>query len=560
MFNASPKRSPDARIYFEPAADDRRAPLAAAAFIGVLAGGVIAAMTILPTFAAKRANLADAATVALAPTAIAQSHEPADTLAPISREDQVDDAPAYDVALGDLPKLKPERHAPADVALAAADVADIAPRVPNHAAPIHATPVVDAAVDVAATPLAVALARYVDAPGETTTLALARGETLAGALARAGVDGGDLHAAVSALAGTADLRRLRAGQEFTLTAAAPFQTLFQEASAPAPASARLIKLGYRPDPANEIFVQRSNDAYAAEKRALALTTERVALRGRIDGSLYAAAKAAGAPDRSIVDIADMFAYDVDFQRDVRRGDEFEAVVELKYDEDGRLADVGDVLFARLKWRGGQKEKGYYRFAGDNSGRKPDYFDADGRSAKRLLMKTPISGARLSSGFGTRKHPILGYRKAHRGVDFAARSGTPIYAAGDGVVERANRYGSFGNYVRIRHANGYKTAYAHLKGFKRGIRAGARVEQGDVIGYVGTTGRSTGPHLHYEVHLNGQRVNPQRLKIATGRSLTGDELADFKAARDLIDVARAGDAPSPVLAEEAAEPRNAPEAL
>lgn len=153
------------------------------------------------------------------------------------------------------------------------------------------------------------------------------------------------------------------------------------------------------------------------------------------------------------------------------------------------------------------------------------------------MKTPIDGARLSSGFGTRKHPILGYAKAHKGVDFAAPRGTPVKAAGDGVVERASPYGSFGNYVKIRHANGYETAYAHLNGFAKGMRAGKRVDQGDIIAYVGTTGRSTGPHLHYEVHYKGQAVNPQKLKIATGVSLTGSDLARFKAERDRIDSMR-----------------------
>ena len=154
------------------------------------------------------------------------------------------------------------------------------------------------------------------------------------------------------------------------------------------------------------------------------------------------------------------------------------------------------------------------------------------------MKTPIDGARLSSGFGTRKHPILGYRRAHKGVDFAAPRGTPVKAAGDGVIVRANRYGSFGNYVKIRHANGYETAYAHLNGFARGIRSGKRVRQGDIIAYVGTTGRSTGPHLHYEVHLRGTAVNPQRLKIdTTGKTLEGVALTQFREEKARIDAMR-----------------------
>ncbi len=201
-----------------------------------------------------------------------------------------------------------------------------------------------------------------------------------------------------------------------------------------------------------------------------------------------------------------------------------------------MAAGGEIVFARLNWRGKSREKGYYRFEEEEG--RADFYDAAGQSAKRLLMKTPIDGARLSSRFGTRRHPILGYRRAHKGVDFAAPRGTPIKAAGDGVVERADRYGSFGNYIRIRHANGYKTAYAHLNGFRKGIRKGKRVRQGDTIGYVGTTGRSTGPHLHYEVHLRGKAVNPQKLKIATGKQLTGAALDRFKLERDRIDLLRA----------------------
>lgn len=209
-----------------------------------------------------------------------------------------------------------------------------------------------------------------------------------------------------------------------------------------------------------------------------------------------------------------------------------------------MVGAGDILYGRLKWRGRQKEKGYYLFEPESGGRG-DYFDAAGESARRLLMKTPIDGARLSSGFGTRKHPILGYQKAHKGVDFAASRGTPIMAAGDGVVERAGPYGSFGNYVRIRHAQGYKTAYAHMNSIKKGVRTGVRVRQGEVIGYVGTTGRSTGPHLHYEVHLKDTPVNPQSLKIATGYELGGKDLARFKEVRDRINAMR-----TPIAEEEA----------
>ncbi len=368
---------------------------------------------------------------------------------------------------------------------------------------------------------------------------ISRGENFVDALKRAGVGAQDRNEAAYAFGKHYNLRRLQVGQQFNLTLGWPNQTLFQLASSTEDPEARLLGLEFRSDPENRIIIQRGpSGALEAEKAPIALTTRTMAVAGSIDGSLYLSAKSEGAPDQIIADLADAFSYDVDFQREIRGGDEFEAIFEVQYDDQGDLVSTGDILFARLSWRGGARKKGYYRFAADADGGRSDYYDAEGQSAKRLLMKTPIDGARLSSGFGRRKHPILGYRRAHKGVDFAARRGTPIKAAGDGVILRANRYGSFGNYVRIRHANGYQTAYAHLKGFARGMRAGRRVSQGDIIGYVGTTGRSTGPHLHYEVHLNGTAVNPQRLKIAaTGKNLKGADLDRFKAHRDMINAMR-----------------------
>lgn len=367
---------------------------------------------------------------------------------------------------------------------------------------------------------------------------ITKGETFVDALKRAGVRALDRNEAAYAFGKHYNLRQLRPGQEMTLTLGWPNQTLFQLAAAESDPEARLMGLEFRADPEHRITLRRNRDGeITAEKSAIALTTRTLSIAGRINGSLYLSAKAVGAPDEIIADLADAFAYDVDFQREIFGGDEFEAIFEARYDDQGALVSTGDILYARLNWRGRSKEKGYYRFAASSDGDRGDFYDATGQSAKRLLMKTPIDGARLSSGFGTRKHPILGYRRAHKGVDFAASRGTPVKAAGDGVVERADRYGSFGNYIRIRHANGYKTAYAHLKGFRRGVRKGKRVRQGDIIAYVGTTGRSTGPHLHYEVHLNGKAVNPQRLKIATGKKLKGDDLERFKVQRDLINAMR-----------------------
>ena len=385
-------------------------------------------------------------------------------------------------------------------------------------------------------PLAVALATDIDAAPREITVSMKRGETFVDVLKRAGVNANDRNSAAAAFGQHQSLRRLRPGQLFTITTGVASKTLFQDVSETADYDQHLLALKFRPDSESRIELARApGGAIQAEKITVPITTRLAAINGRIDGSLFLSAKRAGAPDSVVAKLANMFAYDIDFQRDIFGGDEFEAIFELLYDDEGVLIGSGDILYGRMNWRGKNKEKGYYRFAQDDG--RVDYFDRAGQSARRLLMKTPIDGARLSSGFGTRKHPILGYRKAHKGVDFAARRGTPIYAAGDGVVERANRFGSFGNYIRIRHANGYKTAYAHLNGFRKGIRAGKRVRQGDVIGYVGTTGRSTGPHLHYEVHHKGRAVNPQRLKIATGVKLKGGDFTAFKKIRDEIDNSR-----------------------
>jgi len=385
-------------------------------------------------------------------------------------------------------------------------------------------------------PLAVAYAGDMSEGPRSVAISLLKGETFVDAMRRAGVRAEDRNAAAYAFGAHQNLRALRPDQEFIVTTSDPNQTLFQLVANQHDPEAYLLSLAFKPDATDRIILKRTQGGgFTAEKSSVALTSRLVSVDGRIGGSLFLSAKHAGAPDQVVADFANVFAYDVDFQREIFGGDEFEAIYEVRYDENGAMVETGDILFARLKWRGRTKEKNYYRFAPD--GVHADYFDAAGQSAKRLLMKTPIDGARLSSGFGTRKHPILGYAKAHKGVDFAAPRGTPVKAAGDGVVERANRYGSFGNYVLIRHASGYETAYAHLNGFARGLRAGKRVRQGDIIAYVGTTGRSTGPHLHYEVHLKGAAVNPQKLKIATGIELKGAELQRFKAERDRINAMR-----------------------
>ena len=208
---------------------------------------------------------------------------------------------------------------------------------------------------------------------------------------------------------------------------------------------------------------------------------------------------------------------------------FEMVFDVSRDHTGKIIKARDLLFTSFSPRG--KKSDYYLFK-DAKGRE-NFYDAKGKTAKRKLRATPINGARLSSTFGRRKHPISGYRKMHKGVDFAARSGTPIMAAGTGTISRANRYGGYGNYIRIKHSDGYSTAYAHMKRFARGMKRGKRVTQDQIIGYVGSTGASTGPHLHYEVLKNGRHINPRQLNQLSGKPLAKAEMPKFEDRRRKI---------------------------
>jgi len=268
------------------------------------------------------------------------------------------------------------------------------------------------------------------------------------------------------------------------------------------------------------------------------------MAGEIDSSLYLAGRKAGVPDAMLAELIRAFSWDVDFQRDVREGDGFEVMFEQAVDADGRAVHAGPMRFAALTLSG-KRHAIYLHTTGDGD---TDYFDERGKSARKALMRTPIDGARLSSGFGSRRHPILGYTKMHRGVDFAAPQGTPIYAAGNGTVVAAGPNGAYGNYIQIRHNGEYSTAYAHLRAFARGVGKGKRVAQGQIIGYVGTTGRSTGPHLHYEILVRGARTNPMKVRMPSGRALAGDELKKFEETRDAVRARYAELTPETRLAE------------
>ena len=422
----------------------------------------------------------------------------------------------------DLPTLNSTTDRPADLVTA-----------PNP----YADPPLDRATspegeDAASVELEPAVAPAADPEPtiEERHITVRRGDTLIKVLRRTGAEHDEAHTAITALKTVFDPRRLMAGQKLT----ASFRRS-ESSDSKSKKTGELMSVMVKLDVERSVAANRAEDGFEATEIVRSFEPAFVRGIGRIDGSLFVSARRAGVPVQIIMNLIRMFSWDVDFQREIRRGDRFEILFETFRDSDGRPVKNGDILFASLSLSGADLR--LYRFA--TSDGVVDYYDPKGQSARKALMKTPVDGARLSSRYGKRRHPILGYNMMHRGIDFAAPRGTPIMAAGDGVVERASRYGAYGKYVRIRHNNTYKTAYAHLKSYAKGVRAGKRVRQGQIIGYVGSTGRSTGPHLHYEIHRNGKQINPLRLKLPTGRKLKGREFARFLEEKASIDVALSG---------------------
>jgi len=253
--------------------------------------------------------------------------------------------------------------------------------------------------------------------------------------------------------------------------------------------------------------------------------------GIIKNSLYNAALKLGIKPNTIVEFARLYGFQVDFQRDIWKNDSFQIIYEEFKNEDGSIIDTGNIIYANLNIQSTDLQ--LYKFEFENN--KIDYFDENGKSVRKTLMKTPINGARLSSSFGKRKHPILGFTKMHTGTDFAAPKGTPIMSSGDGSVIKASWCGGGGNCVKIKHNSSYQTIYAHMSKFGRGIKKGVRIKQGQIIGYVGSTGLSTGPHLHYVVIENGKKINSQKLKLPSGKILKGDLRKKFEVKKIKIDV-------------------------
>jgi len=283
---------------------------------------------------------------------------------------------------------------------------------------------------------------------------------------------------------------------------------------------------------NIFFEKIDNDETFVSKIIEKNLTKTIAFQeGIIKSSLYNAALKLGIKPNTIVEFARLYGFQIDFQRDIWKNDSFQIIYEEFKNEDGSVVEVGNIIYANLNTQNTDLQ--LYKFEYEKN--KIDYFDESGKSIRKTLMKTPINGARLSSSFGKRKHPILGFTKMHTGTDFAASKGTPIMASGHGIVVKSSWCGGGGNCVKIKHNSSYQTVYAHLSKFGRGIKKGVRVKQGQIIGYVGSTGLSTGPHLHYEVIENGRKINSQKLKLPSGKILKGNLRKKFEVNKIKIDV-------------------------
>ncbi|MDB4852986.1 peptidoglycan DD-metalloendopeptidase family protein [Alphaproteobacteria bacterium] len=332
---------------------------------------------------------------------------------------------------------------------------------------------------------------------------LRAGEGVGSILRRAGYTAADTAAAIEAAQAKASLRRLQIGMKFTIA-----------------------EHGFRfsVKPGIDVYIIRNPEfGWLAINALRPIETYVAFIQGVIDDSIYRAAKQAGVNEAAFLEYVRLMGFSVDFQREVRRGDQFE----MMYDTQRDLLS-GDLVGVKLQYAGlslSGDQLGFYRF--DGAENAIGWYDENGNSAARTLIRTPISGARLSSNFGSRKHPVSGYNAMHKGVDFAAPRGTPIIAAGAGVVRQAGWKGSFGHYIRIKHNATYDTAYAHMMRIAPHIAPGSRVKQGEIIGYVGSTGRSTGPHLHYEILVNNRQVNPMTVRLPTGKQINPVHLDDFK---------------------------------
>ena len=389
--------------------------------------------------------------------------------------------------------------------------------------PAHASALSEQPLDPTA--LAALEARAFETAGSPQGLGLPRkvsvklsgGESVDNAIRKLGVSEQEASAASRALSAAGE----HSVSDFDAAVATP-----REGSGPV----RLIGLSTRTGPATTLTLARAIDG-TLKLRTLEekVSDETTVAHGKVAGSLFESAAALGATSAVTDQVVTLFQHKLDFARDITSGDQFTLVFDRERTETGRTVETGQLLFAELQAHGTPTR--LYRF--EHAG-KFEYFDDLGKNIKGFLLRTPVAGARMNSNFGMRLHPVLGYMRMHEGVDFAAGTGTPILAAGDGTVEEVRRWGGYGNWLKIRHNRDWETGYGHISRYAPGIRPGVHVHQGQVVAYVGATGLATGPHLHYETWLDGKRVNPAGVKIPAGTVLEGRELASFKTEKTRID--------------------------
>lgn len=374
----------------------------------------------------------------------------------------------------------------------------------------------------------------------STLIKVLPGETLQSAVQRTGIGADEARSVVQTLASAMDTIHIRAGLAFQAVVAAPRDHR---------GSTRLIGLAMKTGPASAVTLSRTFDG-ALKLRQLEekVKEETTVAQGHMAGSLYESALKAGADSRMVAEAVKLFSHKIDFAREIHPNDAFKLVFDRKVTESGRTVETGDLLYAELDAKG--QTTRFYRF--DNGG-KTDFFDEAGKNIKGFLLRTPLEAARVTSSFGMRLHPLLGYTRMHAGIDFGAPTGTPVFAAGAGVVKEVRWAGGYGHWLKIDHQGGWATGYGHLSRYASGIHPGSKVAQGQVVAFVGSTGMSTGPHLHYEVMKGKEKLNPTSAKVPQGTILAGRELAAFKAQKAHIDtlIARNGgpvSKPAPTVAD------------
>ncbi len=340
---------------------------------------------------------------------------------------------------------------------------------------------------------------------------LQEGETFTGALKQADLQDDEINDVVNIISKKIDLRKLKVG------------TLIETYTKSVNDKKIINEIIIYPDIEKKIYVKKVNNKFVAGEDKKKLFSKLKLYEVEIYNSIYESLKKIDTPDEIIMEFVQLYSFDIDFQRDIRKGNKIKIFFEIYTDSQNNYIKSGNINFSEIILNDESYE--LYRFQSEGN-EFVEYFNSDGKSATKALMKTPINGARLSSGFGMRKHPILGYNKKHQGVDFAAPTGTPVMAAGTGHIEFVGNNGGAGKYIRIKHLNGYKTSYSHLSKYASGIQKNIKVRQGQVIGYVGNTGLSTGPHLHYEVIFNGKRINPMKMKLPSGKQLKDKNLEIF----------------------------------